>query len=79
MYMEEWIDEDVAVMMDSDKKPWKAKLKSVDARGVVVGVTQKQASTVAEFQGLTSETEIDVFIPWFRVRFIGHGSFKGIS
>ena len=77
--MEEWIDQDVAVMMDSDEKPWKATLKGVDARGVVVGVTQKQTSTGAEFQGLASETEIEVFIPWFRVRFIGHGSFKGIT
>jgi hypothetical protein len=39
MYMEEWIDQDVAVMMDSDEKPWKATLKGADARGVVVGVT----------------------------------------
>ena len=77
--MEEWIDEDVAVMMDSDEKPWKATLKGADVRGVVVGVTQKQPSTVAEFQGLTSETEIEVFIPRFRIRFIGHGSFKGIT
>jgi len=77
--MEEWIDQAVAVRMDSDEKPWKAILKGADARGVVVGVTQKQTSTVAEFQGLTSETEIEVFIPWFRVRFIGHGSFKGIT
>ena len=77
--MEEWIDQDVAVMMDSDEKPWKATLKGADARGVVVVVTKKQTSTVAEFQGLTSETEIEVFIPWFRVRYIGHGSFKGIT
>lgn len=77
--MEEWIDQDVAVMTDSDEKPWKATLKGADARGVVVGVTKKQTSTVAEFQGLISETEIEVFIPWFRVKYIGHGSFKGIT
>ena len=77
--MEEWIDEEVVVKTDSDEKPWKAILKGADARGVVVGVTRKQTSTIAEFQGLTSETEIEVFIPWFRVRFIGHGSFKGIT
>ena len=77
--MEEWIDEVVAVMMDSDEKPWRATLKGADARGVVVGVTQKQTSAVAEFQGLTSETEVEVFIPWFRIRFIGHGRFKGIT
>ena len=77
--MEEWIDEEVAVKTDSDEKPWKAILKRMDAHGVVVGVTQKETSTAAEFQGLTGETEIEVFIPWFRVRFIGHGSFKGIT
>lgn len=77
--MEDFIDEQVAVMVDSDKKPWMATLKSHSARGVVVSITSKTKSTVEEFKGLVSETDVDIFIPWFRLRFLAHGEFKGIS
>ena len=77
--MEDFIDEQVGVMVDSDTKPWMATLKSHSPRGVVVSVTSRTTSNREEFKGLVSETDVDIFIPWFRLRFLAHGEFKGIS
>ena len=77
--MEAWVDEQVAVMVDSDKKPWTATLKSHNARGIVVRVTTKTKSNVEEFKGLVSETDVDIWIPFFRLRFSAKGEFKGVA
>lgn len=47
--VEDFIDEQVAVMVDRDDRPWMATLKSHSARGVVVSITSKTNSTVGSY------------------------------
>ncbi len=50
-----------------------------DATGVVVSVVNTSEATIPEFEGLSTENEIEVFVPLWRIKYVAHGSFKGIA
>ncbi|QIN83695.1 hypothetical protein GBA63_14440 [Rubrobacter tropicus] len=77
--MQDWIGDTVAVMVDTDPKPWNAELQGYDRYGIVVRVSNKTKARVEEFKGLEEASDIRMWIPFTRLRLLVNKRFKGIS
>lgn len=49
------------------------------ATGVIVSITNKSESKIQEFEGLKEETEIQLYVPLFIIKYVAQGPFVGIS
>ena len=76
--MNDWVDKSVAILTTDNDKVWSGTLVHSDATGVVISVVNKEEAT-GPFAGLSEESEIQVYIPIFRIRYLAHGEFQGIS
>ena len=77
--MNDWLDKSVSIVTTDKDKVFTGNLLHADATGVIVSITNKSESKIEKFRGLQEETEIQVYLPLFRIAYICQGNFVGIS
>ena len=76
--MQDWLDKSVAIVTSDNDKVWSGTLVHSDATGVVISVVNKEEAT-GPFAGLSEESEIQIYVPLFRIRYLAHGEFKRVA
>lgn len=77
--MQDWLDKSVSILTTDKDKMLTGTLLHTDATGVIISITNESESDIQEFEGLKEETEIQVYIPIFRIVCVYQGNFVGIS
>lgn len=77
--MNDWLDKSVSIVTTDKDKVFTGTLLHADATGVIVSITNKSETKIQEFEGLKEETEIQLYVPLFRIKYVAQGNFVGIS
>ena len=75
--MNDWLEKSVSIV--TTDKVFTGNLLHADATGVIISVNNKSESKIEEFEGLKEETEIQLYVPLFRIKCVAQGNFVGIS
>ena len=76
--MNHWIEDDIAVATTETQDVITGKLVSIEPLGIVIATTTK-SKAAKRFEGLMEETDIELFIPFMKIRLCCRANFKGIS